>query len=28
MGKVENFFNQDWTGKIRLKGFNKSGFWR
>jgi hypothetical protein len=23
-----NFFDRDWTGKIRLKGFDKFGFWR
>jgi hypothetical protein len=22
------FFNQDWTGKIGLKGFDKFDFWR
>jgi hypothetical protein len=27
-GKVEYFFNQDWTGKIRLKGFSKFDFTR
>ncbi len=25
---MKNFFNQDWTGKIRLKDFDKFGFWR
>jgi hypothetical protein len=25
---VENFSNRDWTGKIRLKGFDKFGFTR
>jgi hypothetical protein len=27
-GKVENFLEQDWTGQIRLKGFDKFSFWR
>jgi hypothetical protein len=27
-GKVEKIYGQDWTGRIRLKRFNKSGFWR
>jgi hypothetical protein len=25
-GKVENIFEQGWTGQIRLKGFKKFGF--
>src|SRR5579864_3960585 len=27
-GKMEIFFEKDWTGQIRLKGFGKFGFWR
>jgi hypothetical protein len=27
-GKVENIFEQGWTGQIRLNGFEKFGFWR
>jgi len=28
MGKTEYFFRRDWTGQIRLKGFNKFDFTR
>jgi hypothetical protein len=27
-GEAENFFNEDWTGQIRLICFNKSSFRR
>jgi len=27
-GKAKNIFEQDWTDKIRLKGFDKFGFGR
>jgi hypothetical protein len=27
-GKAENFSGYGWTDRIKLKGFNKFGFWR